>query len=224
MVGDRPGALATWEQALILFEWLDVSLEQVRVQCNLCVSYREAARWERAIESGMWASGRARELGEPRYEAMAAGNLGDVYMTQGSWREAQRWFRRAGNLANEHGYEDEQTELARRRAELAVLLRDPSATALTEHAFTLASDSDSPVEAGRSRALLAFCQARAGRLEALDAAVEAAVEPLKQAGAGHELAEARLWISEAYLLVGRSDEALADATRALVFADEVGQV
>ena len=224
MLGDRPGALATWEQALILFERLDVPLEQVRVQCNLCVSYREAARWERAIESGLWASGRARELGEPRYEAMAAGNLGDVYMTQGSWREAQRWFRRAEGLANEHGYEDEQVELARRRAELAVLRRDPRATALTEHAFTLASDGDSSVEAARASALLAFCHARAGRLDAIDAAVEAAVEPLKQAGAGGELAEARLWVSEAYLLVGRSDEALADATRALVFADEVGQV
>jgi signal transduction histidine kinase len=224
MLGDRPGALAGWEQALILFERLDVPLELVRVQTNLCVAYREAARWERAIEAGLWAVSRARELDEPRYEAMAAGNLGDVYMAQGSWREAQRWFRRAEGLANEHGYQDEQAELARRRAELAVLRRDPRATALAEHAHTLATGLENPIEAARSAALLAFCHARAGRQDELDQAVQAAVEPLRVAGAGGELAEARLWIAEAYLLVGRGEEALAEATRALVFADEVGQV
>ena len=224
MLGDRPGALATWEQALILFERLDVPLEQVRVQCNLCLAYREAARWERAIEAGLWATGRARELGEPRYEAMAAGNLGDVYLAQGSWREAQRWYRRAEGLANEHSYQDEQAELARRHAELAVLRRDPRATALTERAVAFASKVGSAVEAARAAALLAFCHARAGRLAELEQAVDQAVEPLREAGAGGELAEARLWIAEAYLLVGRSDEALADSTRALVFADEVGHL
>jgi two-component sensor histidine kinase/tetratricopeptide (TPR) repeat protein len=224
MLGDRPAALAGWEQALILFERLDVPLEQVRVQSNLCVAYREAARWERAIEAGLWACGRARELDEPRYEAMAAGNLGDVFLAQGSWREAQRWYRRAEALANEHGYEDEQAELARRRAELAVLRRDPRATALSERAHALAAKLENPVEAARCAALLAFCHARASRHEALDQAVHDAVEPLRVAGAGAELAEARLWIAEAYLLVGRGDEALAEATRALVFADEVGQL
>ena len=224
VLGDRPGALATWEQALILFERLDVPIEQVRVQCNLCVAYRESARWERAIEAGLWAAGRARELGEPRYEAMAAGNLGDVYLAQGSWREAQRWYRRTEALANEHGYQDEQAELARRRAELAVLRRDPRATALAERAAALAAELGSPMEAARAASLEAFCHARAGRLAQLEQAVERAVEPLKLSGAGGELAEARLWIAEAYLLVGRSDEALAESTRALVFADEVGHV
>ncbi len=221
MLGDRPGALAAWEQALILFERLDVPLELVRVQNNLCVAYRESARWERAVEAGLWASRRAAELGEPRYEAMAAGNLGDVFLAQGSWGEAQRWFRRAEALANEHGYEDEQAELARRRAELAILRRDPRGTALAEHACALAEKLGSAMEGARCAALLAYCHARAGRVEALDAVIERAIEPLREAGAAGELAEARLWIAEGYLLLGRSEEALAEASRALVFADEV---
>jgi len=224
MLGDRPGALATWEQALILFERLDVPIEMVRVQTNLCVAYREAARWERAIEAGLWANGRARELGEPRYEAMAAGNLGDVYLAQGSWSEAQRWFRRAEIIAGEQDYRDELAELARRRAELGVLRRDPRATALAEHAAKTANESDAPVEAARAWALLAFCHARAGRADVIDGAVDQAITPLKVAGAGGELAEARLWIAEAYLLVGRSEDALGECTRALVFADEVGHL
>ncbi len=221
MLGDRKGALAAWEQALILFERLDAPLELVRVQTNLCVAYREAGRWERAIEAGLWACNRAAELDEPRYEAMAAGNLGDVFMAQGSWRQAQRWFRRAEALANEHGIEDEQAELARRRAELAVLRRDPRATALTEHALEVTNRLGNPVEGGRCAALLAFCHARAGRLEDMDHAVERALEPLREAGAAGELAQARLWIAEGYLLVGQSEEALGEASRALVFADEV---
>ncbi len=222
MLGDRPGALARWEQALILFERLDVPLEQVRVQTNLCLAYREAARWERAIEAGVWAVGRADELGEQQYIAMAAGNLGDVFLAQGSWAEAMRWFRRAEIVAREHGLTGELAELARRRAELAIQRRDPRATGLAEHAQREARGIGNPTEEARAAALLAFCHARAGRLEKLEQAAEKALVPLKAAGAGGELAEARLWIGEAYLLVGRAGDALEHATRALVFADEVG--
>jgi len=220
-VGDRPGAVARWEQAQLLFDRLDVPLEQVRVRVNLCVGYRELARWERAIEAGLWAVQRAEELDVPRYVAMAAGNLGEVYLAQGYWRRAQRWFDQAERVALEQGLEGELLELARRRAELAVQRRDPRATSLARQALERATEAGAAMEVGRAAALLAFCHARAGRLDEMKIAVERAFEPLRQAGAGGALAEARIWVAEAYLVVGRSDDALQEATRALVFADEV---
>ncbi len=222
MLGDRPGALSRWEQALILFERLDVPLEQVRVQTNLCLAYREAARWERAVEAGLWAVGRATDLGEDQYVAMAAGNLGDVFLAQGSWADAMRWYRRAEGVAREHELHGELVELARRRAELAILRRDPRATGLAEHAQREARGAGDKVEEARTTALLAFCHARHGRSSKLDTAMEEALEPLRAAGASGELADARLWVAEGLLLVGRTDQALEHATRALVFADEVG--
>jgi signal transduction histidine kinase len=223
-IGDLQGSLACWERALLLFEREGEPRERVRVQSKLCVAFLEQGRWERAIEAGTWAALRATELGSRRDQARAAARLGDVHLSQGAWGEAQRWYRRAEGLAREHGYHELLATLARCRAELAVLRQDPRGTALSEHALQVATQAGTLIEGARSSALLAFCHARAGRIRELDLAARQAIEPLRVAGAATELAEARLWLADAYLLAGRVDEALAESTRALVFADEVGHV
>jgi len=222
MLGERPRALARWEQALILFERLEVDLEQVRVRVNLCLAYREMARPERALEAGAWAYKKAEEIQVHEYMAMAAGNLGDACMAQEAWLAATEWFERAERISREYGLESELVELARRRAELAVRCGDEEARELARLATELAAESDASIEAARASALLAYCCAQDGDLEEMARARNLALEPLKEAGAGVELAEARLWAAEALLLVGRTAEASASATNALVYAEEVG--
>jgi signal transduction histidine kinase/tetratricopeptide (TPR) repeat protein len=220
-LGDLRGALVGLERALPLLERLDEPRMRVRVQSRLCVLYRELARWDRAVEAGSWALHSARELGDERRAALAASRLADVFLAQGSWREAQRWISRAEGLAREHGLSDLLAPLLRRRAELAVQRQDPRATALAEHARAKALEAGDEREQASSSVLLAFCHARAGRAEQLDQVGNPALEILKRVGGG-ALAEARLWLAEAYLLVGRMENALATGNQALVYADEVG--
>ena len=224
MVGDRSGALQMWEQALLLFQRLEVPLEQVRVQTNLCVGYRESGQWERAQAAGTWALQRAEELDAWEYMAMAAGNLGDLHLARGDWQQADTWFQRAWKVATDHKLKGEQVELARRNAELAVLRRDPQATELCHTARAAARSADATIERCKATVLLAVCLARQGRLRQMEALLDEAIEPLKQAGASGELAEIRLWTAEAYLAAGRTVEALQQATRALVYADEVEHI
>lgn len=220
-VGDRPGALKLWEQASILFEQIDFPVDQVRIRNNLCVGYREAGQWERSRDAGEWALARAREIDDFEGVAMVAGNLGDLALAQDRLDDAEECFRTSMQVADEHGIEGELVELARRRAELAVLRNDLDAADLAERALEAATKADSGVEKAKSAALLALAHARAGELSRMDERLKEAIEPLREAGASGELAEVRLWAAQALLVAGRVVDALQEATRALVYADEV---
>ena len=220
-VGDRPGALKLWEQASVLFEQIDFPVDQVRIRNNLCVGYREAGQWERAREAGEWALARAREIDDHEGVAMVAGNLGDLAMAQERMEDADENFALSRKVAEEHELEGELVELARRRAELAVLRNDMNAGLLAETALEAARGAESTVEAAKSAALLALTHARAGELRRMEERLAEAVEPLREAGASGELAEVRLWAAQALLIAGRVVDALQQATRALVYADEV---
>ncbi|MBW1880352.1 MAG: GAF domain-containing protein, partial [Deltaproteobacteria bacterium] len=220
--GDRLGALTLWEKALFLFERLDATVEQVRAQINLCVAYREAGRWERARQAGQWALARSSELGLAEYEAMAAGNLGDLYLAREAWEEADRWYGRAEAVAVRQDLQGELVELARRRAQLAVLRRDPGAETLAETARRVAAASaETRFEWCHATALLAVCHARSGHVAQLDELLAEAMTPLQEAGAQADLAEVRLWAAQAYLEAGRTEDALAEIPKVLLYADEV---
>ena len=220
-VGDRPGALKLWEQASILFEQIDFPVDQVRIRNNLCVGYRESGQWERSRDAGEWALARATDIDDFEGVAMVAGNLGDLALAQDRLDDAEEYFRNSRQVADEHGIEGELVELARRRAELAVLRADLNAADLAERALEAATKADSGVEKAKSAALLALAHARAGELSRMDERLKEAIEPLREAGASGELAEVRLWAAQALLVAGRVVDALQEATRALVYADEV---
>lgn len=221
--GDLAGALSRWEQALLLFERLGASLEEVRVQINLGVGYREAGRWERARQASRQAAERASALGMPDLEAAAISNLGDLHLARGSWDEAQTCYDRADVIAEAHGLERFRVEQARRRAELAVSRQDPDALSLAQAAERASARVQDEIQHARSEALIAVCQARARRPDAVDDALSRAMEPLRRAGAARELAEVRIWAAEALLTLGRTEEALAEIDRVVVYAEEGGQ-
>lgn len=220
--GDLAGAISRWEQALLLFERLDIPLEQVRVQVNLAVGYREAGRWDRARQSSEWAAERAASLGLPDLEALALGNLGDLALARRGLDEASRLYDRVDALVEAHGLQPLKVEQTRRRAELAVTREEPVALALASAAERAAERAQEVGEQARAAALVAVCLARARRAEAVDSALSRAMEPLKKAGAARELAEVRIWAAEAYLLLGRTEEALTEADRVAVYAEEGG--
>ena len=220
-IGDRAGALKLWEQAALLMERLGDETHLVIVRTNLCVGYREAGMWERAREAGEWAHERAAALEMADSEAMAAGNLGDLAMAMGSYDEAERWFGVAGKVADAHDLHSEKVELARREAELATERNDPAAADKAKRALDLARESDTPVEAARSSALLALAHAREGHLTEMRSCLDAAIDPLIEAGAAGELAEVRLLAARALNIAGVQVDALQQATRVLVYADEV---
>ncbi|MFH1470026.1 MAG: ATP-binding protein [Pseudomonadota bacterium] len=223
-LGDFPGAVRRWEQADALLERLEDASSLVEVRSALCVAYRVRGRWEESIRAGRWAADMACARGEAAGEAVAASRVGGTYLAQGFWREAQAWLQRAEVVASEHGVPGIAHQVARCRAEVALERRDPRATALAERARQIAAQVGQRVDAARASALLAFCHARAGRPAELESTAEEAVRVLRKEGAGAELAEARLWIAEAWLQAGRVEQALGEATRSLVFSEEVGHV
>ncbi len=220
-VGDRMGAPKLWEQAIVLFEQIDFPVDQVRIQNNLCVGYRESGQWERSRAAGEWALSRAREIDDHVGVAMGAGNLGDLDLALDQLEQAEARFRESREVAKAQDLGGELVELARRFAELAALRGDLSAADLAIAAREQAVAADNQVETSRATALLALARAREGHLREMDRLIEEAVEPLREAGASGELAEVRLWAAQALLIAGQVVDALQEATRALVYADEV---
>jgi signal transduction histidine kinase/tetratricopeptide (TPR) repeat protein len=220
--GDRQEALGAWEDALLLFERIQSPLEQIRVSINLCVGYQEGGRWERARQVGQWAHDEATRRGHPDLVAIAAGNLGDVFLGQGAYEEAEALFARGARLADELGMASELVELARRDAELAVLREEEGSLVKAERALRLAGEQGMVVEECRSHALIAVCLARRGRLNRVDRHLGLAVAPLREAGAAGELARVRLWAAEAYLAAGRTRDAAAECDRVSAYAQEAG--
>jgi len=220
-IGDRAGALQLWEQAALLMERLGDEAHLVIVRTNLCVGYREAGMWERAREAGEWAHRRAGALDIHESEAMAAGNLGDLALAEGALDEAERWFGVAAEVADANDLQSEKVELARRVAELAAERNDPSAADKANHALAFATEAEVPVEAARASALLALAHAREGHLDRMRACLDAAIDPLIEAGDAGGLAEVRLAAARALNIAGQQVDALQQATRALVYADEV---
>jgi len=222
--GDRLGALARWEDALLLFERLGSFVEQVRVSVNLCAGYREAGRWERARQAGQWAVDAATEKGFWDLVAMASGNMGDLSMSRGRYDEAEAWFQQAHALAREHDLSSELVELARRRAELAVRREDNRALMEARAAVKAAEKAEDRLQACLGHALVAVALARRGKNDKIDAELDRAITPLREVGASGELAWVRLWAGEAYLSVGRVRDALAECDRVTVYAEEMGHV
>ena len=220
-IGDRSGALHAWEQASLLMERMGDEAHLVVVRTNLCVGYREAGQWERAEDAGRWAHETARRLEMPDFEAMAAGNLGDLALATEELTIAGEWFDRADLLANVHSLESEKVELARRDAELAARRNAEDAAEKAQIALEKADVAGNAVEKARATALLALAHARSGQLEEMRRCIDEAVQPLVEAGAAGELAEVRLRSARALFIAGQRVDALQQATRALVYADEV---
>ena len=203
--GERQPAVKRWEHALVLFERLGVEVEQLRVQVNLCIGYGQSNRLARAELAGVWAVRNARVLEQPRYEAMAAGNLCDLYLGRGQLTAAKSWHRHAERLARGHDFDSELVELARRRAELLVLSRDPQASEAAEAAVEKARDGGNPLLHARALALAAVCAAQRGCLEDVDRLSHEALVAPTEAGAAGEVAIVRLWLARAYLELTRGN-------------------
>lgn len=219
--GDRPEAVERWEQAATLLERGDRRLA-AEVDDRLCVAYRETGRWDRARVAGRRAMSRAAEAGDASLELLAAGHLGDVHLVRGELDEALRCYERAEQVARAEHVDAALAGLARRRAEIAMHRDDPATLRMAREAADLAERQGQAYEMGRSLAIQAFALARRGRNQEIDKVLERAQAPARKAGAANELNELRLLAANAYLAAGRVAEALAEATRAATYADEVG--
>ena len=222
LLGDRPGALARWEEALLGFERLGARVDQIRVQVNLCVGYREAGRWGRSKAAGEWAVQAARADELPPYEAMAAGNLCDLYLARSRVGPGRAWFEYTKHLADEHDLESERVELARRHAELAVLEKDPTADAIVEEALRVARGAGDVVGEAITLTQQAVLLAREGRVDDVRTVLELASDRIKDDGSTSDLYEVRLHAARAWLAADNHAEALDCATKVVVYAEEVG--
>ncbi len=221
-VGDLNTALDRWESALLLAERMDAVMEQVRLQNNLCVGYREARRWERSRQAGEWVLRKAVSLSLAEFEAMAAGNLGDLAAARGRDDEAREWFDRCGRLAREHGLTNELVELARRRAELALRTDPERAADACASALAAARNARTPLAEAQALALSAVSAARTGRAADAEEYLQLSEGILRSAGATRELAWARRWAGETWAALGQNDKARDALSSAVAFAGECG--
>lgn len=223
-MGERQLAVERWEEALLLFERLGDALECVRVRTNLTLGYREVGRYERARQAGAWAVRVGHERQWPVYEAMAAGNLVDVFLATGDLDGAERWWHRAWHISMEHGLGNELLELKRRRARTAVLRDGSDALHLALDAIEAAWEAQDELEAARACGIAGLCYARQGREADAREVIETALEVLTRVGAAGDLAVVRLDAARSYVALGLIDEAREMLALADTFAREVGHL
>lgn len=219
-LGQREAAVEAWREALDLQERAGEGAPVVETLLELAVGLTELDRGGEAEALARRALSLAGELGDIPGHAWAALVLTDLALEAADWSEAERWLRRA----DEGGPASPAllAEVARRRAELALRRCDAHAAGLAEEAVLLAEAAG---RAGsRARAMLACCEARDGRHGRIEQVMQETLAPLRRAGASLELAETRLWLTEALLVAGRLVEAEQEATRALFFAQEMGHL
>ena len=221
-MGKRPETLDAWEQAHLLFTRLGASEDLLRADTNLCVGYREAGRWERAREAGERSAAAAHERGMHALEAMTLGNLGELATAQSDFGQAHRRYDQVEAIASREGLDGELVELARRRAELALLEQDPDAEVAARHAGALAAAASDVVEGARARILIAVACAIRGVDTDLDKQIDDVTRILVRARRPAVLARVRVWAAEAYYVSGRLKEADYLVDRALAWASEVG--
>jgi signal transduction histidine kinase len=220
---DRRGALASWEQALVLFEQFAAATDIVRVLVNLCVGYREAGRFERALNAGTRAVDSAARLGLDDMAAVAIGNLGDVHVARNDLIAAQSCFANATGMATRLRMEGELVELARRQAVVAVRRHRPQALQLARVAADKALRAGVPVEQGVGLALQAVCWARRGDRARVEQLLTEALALVKDGDHVAAQADVRLWAGRAWLALGELDQAREHAEWTLFYAREVLQ-
>jgi len=223
-VGDPAAAVAQWERARVIFDRLRAEEPRISVQLNLCVGYLELGRWERARRAGTWALERAKQVGHVRFEAMAAGNLGDVYRQLEQRDLAAAMYTDALTLAEEHGFPEEIAENLRRLGQLALEAEDGDALARCELAERRASEHGIHAEAGLAASLSAVARAGGGDADGASEALARARGHLAEHGEARELAEWRLCSARVHLFLGRSERAMTELAKVVLFAEEVGSV
>jgi signal transduction histidine kinase len=223
VLGSRDLALQQWRTSLALLERVGAQRQGLEVLVALARCLRELGRSEEAEAAARLCHDRASKLDEPAARARAAIVQLEILATRGDLDGATLWLDRA---AEEQGdaLSHEAAVIARWRAELALRRRDPRASELLELAAQQARRAHQPALAGVSYAMLAYARVRQGQAVDLDALIRGVLEPMRVAGAGEELAEARLWLAEALYAAGRSEDAEREAGRSLVFAEEMGHL
>ena len=224
MLGNRDQALRRWRESLLILERAGEQRLGLKAMAELARCLRELCRVEEAEAAGRLGYDRAVEQADHNSAAQAALGLVALFVDRGDPAAAERWLQRASELLEGRSSDRLAAEAYRWRAELALRRRDADAAALLQRASELAGASHGAALAGVVHAQQVYLRARGGEIQQLEALVEQAIVPLRTAGAGVELAEARLWLAEALHLGGRGEEAEREANRALVFADEVGHL
>ncbi|MEN0061875.1 MAG: ATP-binding protein, partial [Myxococcota bacterium] len=223
-VGDPAAAVTQWERARLIFDRLGAERSRIGVQLNLCVGYLELGRWERARRAGTWSLAHAQQQGEHRYEAMAAGNLGDVHRQLEQFELAEARYHDALGIAETYGFAEEIAENLRRVGQLAQERGDEDALQRCQVAEQRARELEIHAEAGLAAALLAVAYARNGEAEPATEALARSRDELADHGDARELAEWRLCSAMVSQSLGRSDRAVAELARVVLFAEEVGSV
>jgi len=224
VLGNRDDALRRWREALLVLERAGEQRLGLRVMGQLARCSRELCRVEEAEAAERLGYDRATQLADHPAAARAALGLVALFVDRADLVEAERWLQRGDELLQLSPSDPLEVSALRWRAELALRRKDADARALLEGAIERAERGHRTALVGILRAQLALARVRTGELTQLDGLVHETLEPLRQAGVGVELAQARLWLAEALHLGGRADAATREAGRAQVFAEEVGHL
>ena len=220
--GDRPAALASWEQATILQE----SLGEVRTLGATLLLLSEGYQESGQASLAETQATRAFHLGSHHrlavLECRAARRLGELALSRAEFPEARVNLERAANLASSHQLGVEAAATSCRRAALEVEVQTDDAEAHVHTAIDEAVFHGLPVAEAHAVALLSLCRARKGcDPQELDTLAKRAMTALRNSGRARALAEVRRWLAEAQMIQGRHEEASRTVAELELFADEV---
>ncbi len=222
--GDRTQAVATWRAAIGMAQRLGLDAESARMRALAAGALRELCEYEAAAQEAATAHAEALAAGAVETAFNAALAAGDTETVRRGFDEAARWYRVAGRQAATLERPAARARLDRRLAELAVTASAADAGERVAAAVRSARRADHGRELSRAHALRAVLLASEGRVEQVQATIDRALAPLRSAGASRVLTEVRLWAAQALLIAGKVEAATEEATRSLVWADEVGHV
>jgi len=217
-IGDLGRAIRCFEAALPAFRDDDQTRSVMAVCRGLCVAYGAVGDRVRAEQAGREALALADALAFDRVGVLVRLDLADAALADGDLDAASALRGDAADAAA--GDRGGRADLERRVALLAVLRRDSEGAHLARRAVESATAQEAALECGLAWATLAWAEAQAGEDEARQQASRQALRILREAGAGAELARARLIVAESCLEVSRHAEAADHARFALQFANE----
>ncbi len=102
-VSDFQGAIAQWEQALVIFKKYGEKQAISAVTNNLGIIYMQLGDYPKSITYYEQALAIAREIGDKKGEGADYGNLGNAYLQMGDYRKAINNYEQALSLASQVG-------------------------------------------------------------------------------------------------------------------------
>lgn len=223
LMGDLEGAAEHYQAALQCWEQFGSPGPWANTLNSLGVIYHTQGRYTEAAETLEEALSKARAVGDQRVEAYIWASLGDLFRDQGTYEQARQAYTQALETAERGRVGFIQTYSLNGLGTVSRLQGDPTGSRKELlKALELATRHDVEYECGLCHTSLGILAGEREDLAAAREHLDQAVSCFEDGGFKRDLAVACLHRAQVAFLAGENEAALADLSRTLELAEQMG--